>query len=493
MLAIAFTSWAAQAQSLNLHQLADKFKPFWHFYPGTKFYPVDLEQHLNPSVPMIAWNDRTNRAETLPMHRRCDGGHWRLEYRSKSEGQHYRHVSYYGKTYAFIEKTLDGYDIHYLLYYPYNVGNNFVTAYDHWGDWERATVHLQWTGQQYKPWGLTTQAHGNVWFNAWDSDDVWTYGNTPRVFVAENSNGTYPNTNNERGIFDHPTEGSHNRTCVDKHPSIYCDYIAGDGIGLSLAVEAIEVGNQTGENYQYGTPSTFTLLDQNGNARSAQPQWLNTNTSCANEGQTVSSIGPINRWGNSSHAGGPDTPLVKQYMARYVSGHLKKCDFIGPYSIAGNDIVDAIIKKPPNGTQGDVDFVFDWKNKGQGTVHVKDWSQCKGKIKLPHNHGTYDFKLDRNELTLVNKQRFIKAPQRDLTGNWLSNGVVAGSFTMDSNSNFTFKLPFSNNPMPGYYIDKPTGLGFQYFSNVNTVLGMKVFRCAILFSNGVTWTREVCE
>ena len=108
-----------------------------------------------------------------------------------------------------------------------------------------------------RPLSLTTEAHGNPWTVSWNSGEVWLatkneytdqigestkrYYNEagaeilpPHLFVVEDSNGVYPNTNHERGIFSHPGEGSKNRSCVNGHPSIFCNFIETAGMSHRL-------------------------------------------------------------------------------------------------------------------------------------------------------------------------------------------------------------------------------------------------------------------
>jgi hypothetical protein len=211
-----------------------------------------------------------------------------------------------GKAYAFVAETARGYDIHYFVYYVYNFGNPILTSYDHWGDWERATVHLEWINGALEPTGYTTEGHGNLWYNSWSSGEVWLNGDHPDAFVADGSHGTYPNTAHERGILDFPQVDSTNRTCVDGHLGVFCDFIAGDGPSAQLPVQTILV-----DGLYDPAGVSFRALDSLGAVMPNQPNWLQTDYACQGAGGPD---GPIYWWGNNTHDGGPRTPLNKGNM-----------------------------------------------------------------------------------------------------------------------------------------------------------------------------------
>ena len=316
--------------SPNLHALAEQYAPLWRFHPFSSFFvpilglffhdelnfPMDLASHLTEPVQV----SEGPYSREYGVNRVCDGSVFRLEYDwwnpingdDKTGREFGRSTS--GKTYAFVTETSSGYDIHYFVFYVYNFGHFLLTEYDHWGDWERATVHLEWVGQELAPTGYTTEAHGNTWYNTWNGGGVWKHDlitdeqtDHPHALVADGSHGTYPHTNNERNIDNLPDASSYNRTCSEGHEFWpFCDFIDGDGESAILPVETIRVDGL----FDPG-PIEFVALDANGNDEPTQPEWLRTDFAC---GSTLGLEGPIYWWGNASHDGGPRTPLVKSNM-----------------------------------------------------------------------------------------------------------------------------------------------------------------------------------
>ena len=314
----------------NLHALAEQYAPRWRFYPGEWQYPMDLSTHLTEPVQL----SEGVHSQEYGVSRVCqDPEGWRLSYDWTNpipdDDQIGREFGTPGggTAYAFVGETETGYDIHYFVYYVYNIAHPLVTAYDHWGDWERATVHLEWVDGSLDPTGLTTEAHGNTWYNAWSSGEVWNEdpddpgaGPTdhPHVFVAEGSHGTYPNAGHEHGLLECPGINDQNRTCVDAHKSLgqpcyACDFIDGStGGGASdpyaaiLPVETIRVDHLVNP-----LDATFHAIDTAGVELANQPEWLSTDFACSGSGPLV---GPIYWWGNDTHDGGPRTLLVKGNM-----------------------------------------------------------------------------------------------------------------------------------------------------------------------------------
>ncbi len=286
------------------------YNPVWHFTDeqDSQIVPIDIDQSFSEYAHL-------QRLE-------CDAGKFRLVY-NNDNGRNYRSKTNglnRAVTYGFAQPVDGGFDLHYYLYYPYNVANPVLNTWDHEGDWEGVRISLRVdksNGSYYlKPTEMKTQAHGNNWTNAWDSGEVWlanpseytdSTGDTvshhdnlgnlikpPRVFVAEDSNGTYPNTNHERGIFNHPGPNSYNRTCVDGHSSAFCDFVdTSSNINdrVRYPVYPIVVNKESNNIMSYKQIQHNVANDVN---------WLNTDTSCVVGAQTPSVNNltkGIDRWG----------------------------------------------------------------------------------------------------------------------------------------------------------------------------------------------------
>ncbi len=310
---------------LSLQYLLDAYSPQWRFHPQQRFFPVDVVNVLDsPDVGM--W-------------RQCDAGsgdptRWYLNF-SDDFGHQAAHQTYGGKANAFAEPIAGGYKLTYYLYYTYNVASPFTYSQDHEGDWERASVLLQWRldGETpyLEPTLLITEAHGNVWWSRWGTanNSVWFASNgtfsprydergeviyPPRVYVAQDSNGTYPNTSHEHSYFDEaPGKDDVNRTCDDSTISIahiFCDYIAGTGqikryTGSTLnAFEVVSDAYGLNKFVELGTEIT--------------PPWFNKDYACPYKPLQDSNLwGPIYRWGGPeggtlSPTTGPEGPLGKK-------------------------------------------------------------------------------------------------------------------------------------------------------------------------------------
>ncbi|MBU2710942.1 beta/gamma crystallin-related protein [Zooshikella harenae] len=267
----------------KLNELLSAYNPVWNFWGGSTFFPIDIDQSFEQ------FNDL--------QHLECDEGKWRLIYNSGVAKNYPEHTNSQVdmKAYGFAQLVERGINLHYYLYFPYNVGHELSSAYDHEGDWEGAIIHLRpvRVGSNFylRPMMLKTNAHGNEWKVDWDSSEVWTAQNgqyigdtniyknelgadilPPRLFVAKKSNGIYPNTNHEHSIISFPSSNDHNRTCVDANVWPLCDYIeTPDDVSrrIRLPLAPILVNKSNNGNIEF-----LRLYSQQ------KVKWLNRDSSC---------------------------------------------------------------------------------------------------------------------------------------------------------------------------------------------------------------------
>lgn len=296
----------------QLDNMVEAYSPVWNFHSGqdSKIWPVDIDDMF----------DRYGHLMKLI----CTNNNWRLDYNNGVARNFTLHTGpdIVRSSYGIGKRVHGGIDLRYYLYYPYNIGSIWTNSYDHEGDWEGVKIKLKavktLAGQYYmKPVILVTEAHGNQWINGWDSGEVWKavdpsqytdivhhsvhYNDIneqifpPRVMVAKDSLGTYPNTNHERGLGSIPGAGDTNRTCTDSNIAPTCDYVGQD------------------QQYRYGSKAILAKKT-NGQMRfswvsnNQEVSWLRNNTQCSNGTQHTDMKnlpGGINRWGDTSNAGGP--------------------------------------------------------------------------------------------------------------------------------------------------------------------------------------------
>ena len=113
----------------ELKTLLKAYNPVWYFYgdQDSEIYPIDI--------------DTSFRIHGHLQKLECDNGRWRLNY---NNGIARNYISRAGRiqasTYSLAQFVEGGIDLHYFLYYPYNIASKFTNAYDHEGDREGAVI-----------------------------------------------------------------------------------------------------------------------------------------------------------------------------------------------------------------------------------------------------------------------------------------------------------------------------------------------------------------